>query len=122
MIHRAWPVAVATFPSSELAILAVAAADQLANRDLAVVLVGLGLVLVLAFVVYRRIADPILQLSLRMRGAAAGEIVKTGSANSAAEVVALSEDFENLMEKMKAELGAGAAAPQQLQSGTEAGA
>jgi PAS domain S-box-containing protein len=83
---------------------ALAAADELANRDLAVVLVGLGLVLVLAFVVYRRIADPILQLSLRMRGAAAGDLVKGGLANGAAEVAALSGDFENLMEKMKAEL------------------
>jgi PAS domain S-box-containing protein len=83
---------------------ALAAADELANRDLAVVLVGLGLVLVLAFVVYRRIADPILQLSLRMRGAAAGDLVKGALTNGAAEVAALSGDFENLMEKMKGEL------------------
>jgi PAS domain S-box-containing protein len=81
-----------------------AAADQLANRDLAIVVVGLGVVLVLMLVVYRRIAAPILQLGDRMRQAAAGGYVAGASVRSATEIAGLADDFENLMAEVKREL------------------
>ncbi len=83
---------------------ALAAADQLANRDLEVVLAGVGVVLVLAFVVYRRIAEPILQLSLSVRRAAAGDHAAGASAGGAAEVEALAVEFDGLMAKVKQQL------------------
>ena len=83
---------------------ALSAADQLANRDLAVVLAGLGLVLVITFVVYRRIAEPIRQLSLRMRRAIAGDFIVGASPGGAAEVDALTDDFEHLMSNVKRQL------------------
>ena len=83
---------------------ALSAADQLANRDLAVVLAGLGLVLLITFVVYRRIAEPIRQLSLRMRRAIAGDFIVGASPGGAAEVDALTEDFEHLMSNVKRQL------------------
>jgi PAS domain S-box-containing protein len=79
-------------------------ADQLANHDLAIIIVGLAVVLVLMLVVYRRIAVPILQLGLRMRQAAAGGYVAGASARSASEIAGLADDFENLMAEVKREL------------------
>jgi PAS domain S-box-containing protein len=81
-----------------------AAADALANRALEIIVAGLALVLVLMFVVYRRIAVPILQLSLRVRQATAGGYVPGSAIRSAAEVAALADDFENLMAEVKREL------------------
>jgi PAS domain S-box-containing protein len=83
---------------------ALAAADSLANRDLAIIVAGLAVVLALMFVVYRRIAVPILQLSLRMRLATSAGYVAAAAPRSAAEVATLADDFENLMGEVKREL------------------
>ncbi|HEV2036384.1 MAG TPA: ATP-binding protein [Candidatus Dormibacteraeota bacterium] len=84
--------------------MALAAADQLANRDLAVVLAGLGVVLVLIFVMYRRIAQPIQQLSLHVRRATAGDQAAGFAVTGAAEVEGLADDFELFMAAAKQEL------------------
>jgi PAS domain S-box-containing protein len=83
---------------------ALAGADQLANHDLAIILAGVGIALVVTFVVYRRMAEPIRQLSFRVRGAADGDDFVGSSVNGAAEVVALADDFDKLMASIKHEL------------------
>jgi PAS domain S-box-containing protein len=83
---------------------ALAAADLLSNRLLAIVLGGLGVMLVVIFVVYRRIVDPIRQLSLVIRGSTPGGEVTAFDRMGATEVTGLAEDFGKLMATMKREL------------------
>jgi PAS domain S-box-containing protein len=83
---------------------ALSAADQLANRSLAIVLVGAGIMLVVVFVVYRRIAEPVRRLSLVMRGSMPGNAVDAVAGTGATEVTALAEDFDKLMATVKREL------------------
>src|SRR5258708_13735303 len=60
--------------------------------------------LVVIFVVYRRIVDPIRQLSLVIRGSMVGGSVETIDAMGATEVTGLAEDFSTLMATVKHEL------------------
>jgi PAS domain S-box-containing protein len=83
---------------------ALAAADLSSNRDLAIILGGAGIMLVVIFVVYRRIVDPIRQLSLVIRGSTVGGAVDTVGMMGASEVTGLAEDFAKLMATVKSEL------------------
>lgn len=83
---------------------AMAAADQLANRGLALVLVGGGIMAIAVFVVYRRVAEPVRQLSLVMRGTTPGKAAAAVSGRGATEVIGLAEDFDQLMLTVKSEL------------------
>ncbi len=83
---------------------ALAAADQFTNRSLAIILVGAGIMLLLVFVLYRRIAEPVRRLSLVMRGSTPGTAVDAVAGNGATEVTDLAEDFDKLMASVKSEL------------------
>ncbi len=83
---------------------ALSAADQLSNRSLAIIVGGVGVMLVVAFVVYRRIAEPVRQLSLVMRGSTSGDAVRAVAGTGAAEVTSLAWDFDRLMATLKREL------------------
>ncbi len=83
---------------------ALAAADLSSNRGLAIILGGTGIMLVVIFVVYRRIVDPIRQLSLVIRGATPGGAVNAIDRMGATEVTGLAEDFAKLMATVKHEL------------------
>jgi PAS domain S-box-containing protein len=83
---------------------ALSAADQLANRSLAIILAGMGIMLVVVFVVYRRIAEPVRRLSLVIRGSIPGKAVNAVAGTGAAEVTALAVDFDKLMATVKQEL------------------
>jgi PAS domain S-box-containing protein len=83
---------------------AFAAADNLSNRGLAIVLGGSGVMLLVIFVVYRRIVDPIRHLSLVIRGATPGIALSAVEGTGASEVTGLAEDFDKLMATVKREL------------------
>ena len=83
---------------------ALAAGDLSSNRELAIILGGAGIMLVVIFVVYRRIVDPIRQLSLVIRGSTVGGAVDTVGIMGASEVTGLAEDFAKLMATVKSEL------------------
>jgi PAS domain S-box-containing protein len=83
---------------------AVAAADLSSNRGLALVLGGTAVMLVVIFVVYRRIVDPIRHLSLVIRGATPGIALTAVEGTGASEVTGLAEDFDKLMATVKREL------------------
>jgi PAS domain S-box-containing protein len=83
---------------------ALSAADQAADRGLAIILAGMGVMLVAVFVVYRRIAEPVRRLSLVMRGTTPGAAVNAVAGTGATEVTDLAEDFDKLMATVKDEL------------------
>jgi PAS domain S-box-containing protein len=83
---------------------ALAAGDLSSNRELAIILGGAGMMLVVIFVVYRRIVDPIRQLSLVIRGSTLGGAVDAIGMMGASEVTGLAEDFTKLMATVKSEL------------------
>ena len=83
---------------------ALSAADLSANRGLAIIAAGVAVMLVVAFVVYRRVAQPVRQLSLVMRGAIPGDAVNAVSSSGAMEVTGLARDFDALMTTVKEEL------------------
>jgi PAS domain S-box-containing protein len=78
-------------------------ADQLSNRGQAIILAGVGIMLVVIFIVYRRIVDPIRQLSLVIRGSTPGQALKVVG-TGATEVTGLAEDFDKLMATVHHEL------------------
>jgi len=81
-----------------------AAADLSSNDLIAIVLGGVAIMLVVIFVVYRRIVDPIRQLSLLIRGSTPGGEVNAIDSMGATEVTGLAEDFIKLMATVKREL------------------
>ena len=83
---------------------ALAAAQLIANRDLAIILAGVGIMLVLTFVVYRRVTEPVRRLSLRVRRAAQRHDADDEVGEGAAEVGDLAEDFDRLIDTVKNEL------------------
>jgi PAS domain S-box-containing protein len=83
---------------------ALAAADLSSSRGLAMILGGTGIMLVVIFVVYRRIVDPIRQLSLVIRGSTPGRAVNAIDRMGATEVRGLADDFAKLMATVKHEL------------------
>ncbi|MDQ2942046.1 MAG: ATP-binding protein [Candidatus Dormibacteraeota bacterium] len=83
---------------------AMSAANEAANRSFALILVGAGIMFLATFVVYRRIAEPVRQLSHVMRGSTPGKAVNAIGRTGASEVAALAEDFDLLMSSVKHEL------------------
>ena len=83
---------------------ALAAADQSSNRALAIIVAGVGVMLVIIFVVYQRVAEPVRRLSLVMRGTLPGPAAKAVAGPGATEVSALAEDFDQLMASINREL------------------
>jgi PAS domain S-box-containing protein len=83
---------------------ALSAADLSANRFLAIILAGVGIMMLVVFVVYRRITEPVRRLSLVMRGSTSGKAVDAVAGPGATEVTALAEDFDKLMETVNREL------------------
>jgi PAS domain S-box-containing protein len=79
-------------------------ADLSSNRAFAIILAGVACMLVVAFVVYRRVAEPIQRLSMVMRGSTAGNAVNAVVGAGATEITALAEDFDELMATVKREL------------------
>jgi PAS domain S-box-containing protein len=82
---------------------ALSSATQSSNRALAIILAGVACMLVVAFIVYRRVAEPVRRLSLVMRGSTTGSAV-TAVGTGAKEVTDLAEDFDRLMATVKREL------------------
>ena len=80
------------------------AADQFSNRTLAIILAGVGVMLVMVFVVYQRVSEPVRRLSLVMRGSTPGPAVNAVAGHGAAEVTGLAEDFDELMASINREL------------------
>jgi PAS domain S-box-containing protein len=90
---------------------ALAAANQLSNRELVITLAGLALLLVSALVLYRRIARPIASLSAGVRAATEHLLAEHLPAQPVrvagpAEVSALSDDFNHLITAANRELDA----------------
>jgi PAS domain S-box-containing protein len=83
---------------------ALSAADTSSNRDLVIILAGVAIMLVVVFIVYQRISEPVRRLSNVMRGTTPGSAVKAVAGTGAFEVTALAEDFDKLMETVKREL------------------
>jgi PAS domain S-box-containing protein len=83
---------------------ALSAADQSSNRALAIILAGVGVMLVIVFVVYQRVAEPVRRLSLVMRGAIPGLAANAVAGHGAAEVMGLAKDFDQLMASISREL------------------
>jgi PAS domain S-box-containing protein len=83
---------------------ALAAADRFASWSLAIILAGVGVMLVGAFIVLRRITEPVRRLSQVMRGSTPGTAVAAVAGTGASEVTALAEDFDTLMASVKREL------------------
>jgi PAS domain S-box-containing protein len=83
---------------------ALATADQFSNRSLTIILAGVAVMLVTAFVVFRRIAEPVRRLSQVMRGSSSSTAVDAVAGTGAAEVEGLAEDFDTLMASVKREL------------------
>jgi PAS domain S-box-containing protein len=84
--------------------LALSAADQASNRSLAIILAGVGIMLVVIFVVYRRVVDPIKRLSLVIRGSTPAATLRFVVGTGATEVNELAEDFDQLMTTVDHEL------------------
>ncbi len=85
---------------------AMAAADQLANQGMVIILGGAAVMLVLTFVLHRRVAEPIRRLTERVRRATPGGESEPLAAGSATEVATLSSEFDALMASVKTELAA----------------
>jgi PAS domain S-box-containing protein len=82
---------------------ALSTANQSANGSLAIILAGVGIMLVVSFIVYRRVAEPVRRLSQAMRSAKPGEVVSAVGAG-ATEVTDLAYDFDRLMATVNREL------------------
>jgi PAS domain S-box-containing protein len=80
---------------------ALAEADQLANRDLVIILAGLAVVMIVMFVVFRRVTEPIRELTNRVRLGPSGGQRRGADPHGASEIAALSDDFDELMATVK---------------------
>ncbi len=85
---------------------AIAAADELANQGMVIILGGVAVMLVLTFVMHRRVAEPVRRLTERVRRATAGAEPELNAVDGAAEVATLSQEFDALMHSVKTELAA----------------
>jgi PAS domain S-box-containing protein len=85
---------------------AVANAQRLSNRQLAVTLVGLGLLFVALSLLYRRIAHPIARLSTQVRAATARRSSGPIAVSGPREVATLVDDFNDLVAAANRELEA----------------
>jgi PAS domain S-box-containing protein len=78
--------------------------DKFASMSLAIILGGVAVMLVVIFIVYRQVAEPVRRLSLVMRGMTPGSAVVAVAGAGPTEVTALARDFDNLMANVKREL------------------
>ena len=85
---------------------AMASADQLANQGATIILGGVAVMLVLTFVMHRRIAEPVRLLTERVRRASAGLERDVDILEGAAEVATLLGEFDELMASFNRELSA----------------
>jgi PAS domain S-box-containing protein len=85
---------------------AIAGADLLANQGTVIILGGVAVMLVLTFVLHRRVAEPVRRLTDRVRRAKAGGDCDVKAVGGAAEVATLSAEFDALMASVKSELAA----------------
>jgi PAS domain S-box-containing protein len=83
---------------------ALSAAENSSNRLLAIILAGVSVMSVVAFLVYRRIAEPVRRLSVVMRSTTSKHSASAVVGTGAREVTALAEDFDRLMATVKSEL------------------
>ena len=83
---------------------AMTTADLSSNRALAIILAGVACMLLVSFVVYRRVAEPVRRLSLVMRGSTQGSAANAVSGGGATEITNLAEDFDKLMATVQREL------------------
>jgi two-component system cell cycle sensor histidine kinase/response regulator CckA len=83
---------------------ALAAGNQLRNRQLAIILAGLALVLAATFVVYRRVAVPMARLGASVRATTALAPPQPVRASGPAEVAELGEDVNGLIAAVNREL------------------
>jgi diguanylate cyclase (GGDEF)-like protein/PAS domain S-box-containing protein len=83
---------------------ALAAANDLNRRELGITLIGLLVILAAAFVMYRRIARPIRQLSLEVRAATGHIPTAPISMSGPTEVLSLVGDFRKLVVAAESEL------------------
>ncbi|GAC1642353.1 MAG: hypothetical protein NVS9B11_10750 [Candidatus Dormibacteraceae bacterium] len=83
---------------------ALAASDKFASLSLAIILAGAGVMMVVIFIIYRRLAEPVRRLSMVMRGATPGAAVAAVAGAGPTEVTALAQDFDTLMASVKQEL------------------
>jgi PAS domain S-box-containing protein len=83
---------------------ALSGADQTSNRDQAIILAGVAIMLVVVFLIYTRIAEPIRRLSLAMRDSTPVEAVSAVTGNGATEVIELAVVFDKLMATIKSEM------------------
>ena len=81
-----------------------AAANRLRNRQLAIILVGLALVLAATLVVYRRVALPVKRLGAAVRETTGHAPPQPVEASGPAEVVELGEDINGLIAAVDREL------------------
>ena len=79
-------------------------ADLSANRFLIIIVVGVGAMTLFAFVIYRRVAEPVRRLSLAMRTTSGGQLASAVVGTGAREVTDLAEDFDKLMATIKRDL------------------
>ena len=77
---------------------ALAGAERLSNRQVLITLIGLGIFLAVALVLYRRIARPIRQLSAGVRAAADAPTATPIVVPGPTEVATLVEDFNRLLQ------------------------
>ena len=93
---------------------ALAVADLSANRFLTIIAGGVGVMTLVVFLVYRRVAEPVRRLSLVMRGSSPGQLASVAVGKGAREVTDLAEDFDGLMAKIKHELAERLASEQKV--------
>jgi PAS domain S-box-containing protein len=84
---------------------ALAAANRLFRRELAIILAGLVLICIGTFLVYRRITSPIRSLGGAVRNAAQDPAVAGVTVRGPAEIVDLAENFNHLLAEVDRELG-----------------
>ena len=85
---------------------ALAAANRISDRQLAITMAGLVLLLAAAFVLYRRVARPITKLSAAVQEATAHRSAEPIAVNGPAEINDLVADFNRLIEVANNEIQA----------------
>ena len=83
---------------------ALAAANRISDRQIAITATGLVLLLGAAFVLYRRVARPITKLSIAVQAAASRDASGPIAVNGPAEISTLVDDFNRLVEVANNEL------------------
>jgi PAS domain S-box-containing protein len=99
---------------------ALASANRISNRQLAITLGGLVVLLAAAFVLHRRVARPIAKLSSGVRSATAHTSSGPISVRGPAEISRLADDFNRLIEAANRELEATARLAAMVESSADA--